>query len=219
MIFILEGMDGTGKTYCLNYLEKELKARNIQVRSLTEKSFIKDSGDRYSLIKDSGFNTDIIDVKHLLYLARAISCYEDMFGYDRLNPDSITIKDRGWLTVLVYMILDQNKQKIKTVEELQNLVRSYMEDFQAPETTFFFLSDFNINQVRHRNELKDYYTRFDGNAICEEYFKWSELCELKQNVMTVCSATDANYDERNKLVLDYILAKYNLKKLERKEDK
>ncbi len=219
MIVLLEGIDGSGKTYALQYLEAQLKKENYSVRSILGSSFEKGSGQLEDISKSPYFNLGTDDIKQLLYITRHVSCWHDMIAFDSQNPDVITLKDRGWLSALVYSSLF--KYRIRNSDFYDKILLEYIRAFPAPNLTFCFLPTFCKSRVSHRQGMKDYYNNFDGLKIFQKYKEAIRSLSFdKQDDFVICAEDKLEeFDTRNQRVLKIIKSKFELLKNIREERK
>lgn len=202
MIIALEGIDGSGKTYAAKFLYRKLKASGYKVKLVLSKQLIN---KRKKYLR--GFiNLNIPDVKALVYLSQAITVWEDMVKWEKENPEGILIKDRSWLTVLVYTAL--GSYKYASAGLLSGLTHYIMKKMKSPEMTHVFLPEYDKKRVAHRKNLKKYYSCFPGGMINLEY---SRCLNILRNFLTFTVHTEStieSFDIRNNKILGLIKQQY-----------
>jgi thymidylate kinase len=200
MIIVLDGIDGSGKSFCADFLAERLRKNKIDTRVVHGKVLAKGESKLYNTV--SALNLGVGDIKHLVYLASMINDWEDMLAYDQEHPDSVTIKDRGWLTVLAYL---KAEDKFRNLLGVEQLVTEYMNMYSRPTFTFCFMPEFSPERIKHRKHLKQYYANFKSDIVKKEYDWLVAKYMSAQNITVFSHKNEKEFNERNRYILNSIL--------------
>jgi len=167
-VFIIEGMDGSGKTTIASIVEQILKKKGIPVKTTTEPSNFTIGKFIRNLIEEKNFlKLNIVTQMRLFQAARAEQ-------YDKLakiaETGAIIISDRGWPSSLAYQLLQlpefsNGKEGWGEITEINNFL-----DLSGWDSYVFYLS-VPLQELQRRKMLAQKSSEFD-NAAEQLQLKW-----------------------------------------------
>ena len=79
MIFVLDGIDGSGKSFVVNWLTQELRKRRLDVLPFRGHALVEGESPLYRM-SQAFLDFKIGDIKHLIYLDTHIKHFSLMFS-------------------------------------------------------------------------------------------------------------------------------------------
>jgi len=193
-VIVFEGIEGSGKTYHLNYISKYLKKKRISHIKLREPGGFKNSEKIRKLIlsNKSNFNknTDL-----LLYLAARS---ENIKELKKNHNKKIILIDRFTDSTIAYQHYGLNVN----LSIIQKINKFLLEDFKVDLTFLNIVSKNNmILRLKKRKRLNRY-DKFDYSFYSKVQKGYLKLAKNKNNYQVINS--DLNFEFNKKLIINKI---------------
>ena len=193
-VIVFEGIEGSGKTYHLNYISKYLKKKKISHIKLREPGGFKNSEKIRKLIlsNKSNFNknTDL-----LLYLAARS---ENIKELKKNHNKKIILIDRFTDSTIAYQHYGLNVN----LSIIQKINKFLLKDFKVDLTFLNIVSKNNmILRLKKRKRLNRY-DKFDYSFYSKVQKGYLKLAKNKNNYQVINS--DLNFEFNKKLIINKI---------------
>ncbi len=193
-VIVFEGIEGSGKTYHLNYISKYLKKKRISHIKLREPGGFKNSEKIRKLIlsNKSNFNknTDL-----LLYLAARS---ENIKELKKNHNKKIILIDRFTDSTIAYQHYGLNVN----LSIIQKINKFLLKDFKVDLTFLNIVSKNNmILRLKKRRQLNRY-DKFDYSFYSKVQKGYLKLAKNKNNYQVINS--DLNFEFNKKLIINKI---------------
>jgi len=193
-VIVFEGIEGSGKTYHLNYISKYLKKKRISHIKLREPGGFKNSEKIRKLIlsNNSNFNknTDL-----LLYLAARSENIEEL---KKNHNKKIILIDRFTDSTIAYQHYGLNVN----LSIIQKINKFLLKDFKVDLTFLNIVSKNNmILRLKKRKRLNRY-DKFDYSFYSKVQKGYLKIAKNKNNYQVINS--DLNFDFNKNLIINKI---------------
>ena len=193
-VIVFEGIEGSGKTYHLNYISKYLKKKRISHIKLREPGGFKNSEKIRKLIlsNKSNFNknTDL-----LLYLAARSENIEEL---KKNHNKKIILIDRFTDSTIAYQHYGLNVN----LSIIQKINKFLLKDFKVDLTFLNIVSKNNmILRLKKRRQLNRY-DKFDYSFYSKVQKGYLKMAKNKNNYQVINS--DLNFDFNKNLIINKI---------------
>ncbi len=193
-VIVFEGIEGSGKTYHLNYISKYLKKKKISHIKLREPGGFKNSEKIRKLIlsNKSNFNknTDL-----LLYLAARS---ENIKELKKNHNKKIILIDRFTDSTIAYQHYGLNVN----LSIIQKINKFLLKDFKVDLTFLNIVSKNNmILRLKKRRRLNRY-DKFDYNFYSKVQKGYLKLAKNKSNYQVINS--DLDFEFNKKIIINKI---------------